>query len=651
MKHLSLLIILVFFCISYLFPQVKNGNNSETLNSLKELSSFSGNAEQIFVLDSASGGTFFKYNGSLPVDNGIIIKDAKGVKWKRYIADNRIRPEWYGASSALADNYEPFRKAINYIYATYNTSGGTIPPYANAILKLSGIRYNFKQTLVFNYHIKIEGEGTRYEPTTILYFPKNTTGLKFVSSFEKGAYSADVKNIMVGMDFINDGYDSSAHAIVISCVVNFENVTVNFASGNGIHIDACADPRYKNYGNADGSMFINCKVVQCNNGVFINGCDANQIVFQSLWALGNRRWGIYDNGFLGNHYYNPQCDLNGNNESVVSYGTNPVKYYLAIHPEEEVNREQKPDAQNSQFWREIPRRASTPWKPGKRYYTGGAYAIVNINAFATVFGAYTEEGSAPALILSQRVITIGGDQGSGVVGGKYIFANSEGLVLTSNLITTGQNKIGIGTIPQSPLEINYRYKDSYINNIARFRCDDCESTNLVFSNSTMDIGVFGYYKKGFLTIAGKVPVSITDSSGFRPFIGNQFNLGDNDFRWNNVYANNWKGGVITPVYGGTGLSRIAPNVLLLGGETSGSPLKQLDDPGIPGQVLTSNGPGKIPAWKGVAENPAKGSSLPVMTTAERNSIGKPAEGSMIYNKTTHKINIFTGFTWEQVVSN
>ncbi|MEI9956278.1 MAG: hypothetical protein WDM90_08240 [Ferruginibacter sp.] len=402
----------------FLTAQVKVNADIAVLNDLKSINIFNSTVNQLFVKDSATGGFFFKYDGPLPADGGIVFQDKAGVKWKRFITDGKIKPEWFGASPLLEDNFEPFTKAINYIYKTYSESGGTMPPYANAVLALGGVRYNFKRTLVFNNHIKIEGQGAKYEPATMLYFPKNTVGLKFTPTPAKGGYAADVKNIMVLTEFVTNNYDSNAHGITIACLVNFENVVVNYATGDGIHIDACGDANAPNFGIADGSSFINCKVQNCNNGVFINGCDANQIIFQSLWAVANRRWGIYDNGFLGNHYYNPQCDFNGNRESLVTYG-NPAKSYLAINTEDLVNKDQVPGAPNSQYWKEIEPRGGNPWNPNKRYYTGGPYAIVNPNAYSTVFGAYTEEGEAPAF-LNNRTIAMGGDQGSGVVGGRYL---------------------------------------------------------------------------------------------------------------------------------------------------------------------------------------------------------------------------------------
>lgn len=625
--------------------------NAQVLASLKNIGSYSGSRQLIFVADSLMGGIFYRYGGNLPADGGIIISDKAGGKWKRYISDNRIRPEWFGADKSNKDNYPYFMQAINYIYQTDNASG-TNPLFSSSILQLSGVEYNISKTLVFSKHISIEGQGTRYEPATTLHFPANTTGLSFIETPAIAGYSVNVKNIAVTMDNVAaDKYDMNAHAIIINCVANFENVSVVFASGDGIHIDACGSPAAANYGNADASTFVNCKVRNCNNGVFVNGCDANQIVFHSLWAVANRRWGFYDNGFLGNHYYSPQCDFNGGNQSVVTYG-NPVKYYLAIHAENLVNMKQPPDAANSQYWLEISPRNGAPWVPGKRYYTGGAYAIVNPNASATVIGAYSEEGEAPAL-LGQRVLNIGGDQGSDVIGGSYLHANDVGLLVNSNLILSGRKKLGVGTAPYYPLDVNYNYAESHTPSIARFKCDDCVSTNLFFTNHTGTSGVLGYYDKTFLTLIDQTYVSFTDTTGIHPYTNNVFNLGSNKLKWNNIYANNWKGGTITTGYGGTGLAELKPYTLLAGGTTAAGSLQQISGSGSAGQVLTSNGPGQLPVWQNPNNVPSTANGfIPTrITTAERNKIINPAEGLMIYNTTTHKVNVFTGKTWEEMTSN
>ncbi|MEI9956279.1 MAG: hypothetical protein WDM90_08245 [Ferruginibacter sp.] len=131
-----------------------------------------------------------------------------------------------------------------------------------------------------------------------------------------------------------------------------------------------------------------------------------------------------------------------------------------------------------------------------------------------------------------------------------------------------------------------------------------------------------------MTVVDHKPITFTDTNGIHPIIGNLYNLGTKDLKWDNIYANNWKGGVIQPMYGGTGLTTV----------------------GNAGQVLTSNGVDKLPSWQSPGNN-SKDFSLPKMTTSERNNIRNPGEGTMIYNTTTHKLNVFTGTVWEQIMSN
>lgn len=46
----------------------------------------------------------------------------------------------------------------------------------------------------------------------------------------------------------------------------------------------------------------------------------------------------------------------------------------------------------------------------------------------------------------------------------------------------------------------------------------------------------------------------------------------------------------------------------------------------------------------------KGLRLPVLTTAQRDAISSPAEGLIIFNTTTNKLNFYTGAAWEAVTS-
>jgi len=47
-------------------------------------------------------------------------------------------------------------------------------------------------------------------------------------------------------------------------------------------------------------------------------------------------------------------------------------------------------------------------------------------------------------------------------------------------------------------------------------------------------------------------------------------------------------------------------------------------------------------------NSSKGVRLPLLTTTQRNAIASPAEGLLIFNTTTNRMNICTGSNWEAV---
>lgn len=50
------------------------------------------------------------------------------------------------------------------------------------------------------------------------------------------------------------------------------------------------------------------------------------------------------------------------------------------------------------------------------------------------------------------------------------------------------------------------------------------------------------------------------------------------------------------------------------------------------------------------ESTTQGLRLPRMTTAQRDAIATPAQGIVVYNTTTNKLNFYTGAAWEAVTS-
>lgn len=58
----------------------------------------------------------------------------------------------------------------------------------------------------------------------------------------------------------------------------------------------------------------------------------------------------------------------------------------------------------------------------------------------------------------------------------------------------------------------------------------------------------------------------------------------------------------------------------------------------------------VPSARLALGGTTKGFLPPVLTTAQRDAISSPAEGLMIYNTTTNKLNFYNGSAWEAVTS-
>lgn len=418
-------------------------SSSITLNSISELTSYNGAAPQIMITDSIRGGIFYKYSGTDAADNGIIFSDALSRKWKRQLGSaGMVSAAWYGLSTSAAintsTNYNSFMACYNYVVTHRMSSDITIPQGT----------YNFNQTITIDTSISIRGVGNFYDWKTVLVFPENTTAFRLKT--KEGSLLntvVDISDIEVrgNANYNNPGtltLDSAKHAFDISCIVHFSEVNVNGYAGNGFNIDACATPGASNFGNSDNSYLIYCGASLCNNGIYINGCDANIITIHNSNFTLNRRFGIRDNGFLGNNYQKNHSAYNGVYKTFCTVLYNGV-YYVAINPDSLININKQPDI-NPTYWQVItftPFTVNT-WNNSTKYYQGGSTFIENVNNYSLILGGYTE-GGQPPIRNKGRSLSIGGDNGSGISEGAYIYANggwvyiqNAGLV-TENLNTTG----------------------------------------------------------------------------------------------------------------------------------------------------------------------------------------------------------------------
>lgn len=411
------------------------------LNNIKDIGSFSQAADMLVVTDPERGGNFSPYSGTDPVDNGMVFSDRAGRKWLRNVEGDVIFIKWYGAFPAqnTSTDLQPlFAAAQDYINRNSNRFH---------ILQLSecpsNTWYFLKQPLVLK-NIELRGTGQTRRPSSLLQIAPNTTGISIPAYYNTPAGQVSnfvkVTNILMRSYAPTAAHDKKNHSFDINSVVNFTNVEVisNY-NGDGFHLSACAafSKAASGYGNADGSSFTDCQATECYNGFWIDGCDANTIVFNNCSAVSNERWGIFDRGFLGNTWIQPHMSNNGRYETrpdrievAVTYNG---KIWRALNDDAVDNINKQPDL-SPKYWEQTETDMPNikPWDRSKSYQSGGAYAMTNPNAKNLLLNPYTESYQLKGK-MGARSITING-QNNGQEGGVYLKAMDNQAYFTNDII-------------------------------------------------------------------------------------------------------------------------------------------------------------------------------------------------------------------------
>jgi len=453
---LNLFIILQLVC----FGQAERYYSTTTstpsiLTSVSQIASYTGVAPVLNITDTTRGGMFAKYTGSLPVDDGMIFLDGNNNKWIRILPNTTtINGLWYGMKSdGATDNRPLFLSAITFIKKNpqYRT---LYLPYDSTISNPYN-KYYFSDSVLIDFSVKIVGDGTYRNPTTKVQFAANKSGFVFKYAYGENGIYPELEKIRI------DGLSAtpknlSKHAVIVNCVVHIKDVVVDAYDGNGIHISACATPPSgdnNNYGNASFSKISGCAAHFCTNGIFIEGCDASVIDIEDTDLSQNRRWGVFDNGFLGNKYDHVHTAFNGvpaisGANSVVNYGGN---YYRArpgydgyFGDASDSNYNKQPDISPT-YWEQVTAMSSVNWDNATRYYSGGPICIKNANSWSQLVACYSE-ASQPPYYLNSRSVVYGGTNGAGVSNGVFwnVF-NGEQQLINSNLWVQ-KNITTVGTI-------------------------------------------------------------------------------------------------------------------------------------------------------------------------------------------------------------
>jgi len=444
--------------------------------TVSEFAAYNKSSTIVEVADTLRGGKFNLYTGSDTADNGMIFADALGRKWLREVKDNKINVLWYGAKGdwVTTDNIVPFEAAREYIRSHKQYKTLKIPFYNNPSMYN---RYGFSRTFVINLPMMIEGDGVGPWEASRLYFPANTTGLLFQPynyDFNCGLININIENAFT----TRASCDSNKALIVVHSSINMENVKVLYATGNGLEVssdsggDSTTNP---NFGNAGFSTFKNVRVYEAINGFYIVGSESNSMEFRNIVAQANVRWGVLDDGLLGNTYYTANFQGNSNNAlsgaaTTVTYGG---EYYAALPAHDDGSGiGKRPDQHEWTYWLKTGPRAAAAWDTTKHYWSGGSYYVKGANATTKFYQPYVEGDNGP-YYLNARSESDGGIDGVGYgigfrqVTGVSGHAITGTVTIINNPNPNARNGFGVGSIPDNITMTHFKNK-SGVNTISTF---------------------------------------------------------------------------------------------------------------------------------------------------------------------------------------
>lgn len=224
---------------------------------------------------------------------------------------------------------------------------------------------------------------------------------------------------------------STQHGVIIKCNgTHFERVQVSNFGGDGFHIYANASGA----GNANANRLSFCSAHHNGlNGLFTGAGDANANVFEQFQANYNRKFGIAECSFLGNHYFGYHVQSNGMSRG---YETGPDwasasdvpgarctynGHYWLVAPGQDTAAATTTPGTNPSVWIDLGTTGlgfAGPWVSGYKYAAGGAIIIADANYGQnnnnrTVMTGYIESDQPPGFGLSEVSLSLNGNGGVG----------------------------------------------------------------------------------------------------------------------------------------------------------------------------------------------------------------------------------------------
>jgi hypothetical protein len=233
-------------------------------------------------------------------------------------------------------DYPSFLAAHNYIgpfsRAGYGYNVGVSSLFIPfGVYNLAGNAFD----LLYPIHLRGEGAGTGGDSASVLKWNNTSSGIRvqYVDTVgdtgtQAAAAHSGASAIIEGLH-LEGGFDNlneaERQAIVVRAVATIRDCNLFNWAGDGLHIFASSVGAAK--GNANCTIVQDVFAQNCRSGISVSGNeDTNACIIRNFNGNGNRRWGIEDRGFLGNHYIGGHHDANARQAWNTGAAGRPVSY-------------------------------------------------------------------------------------------------------------------------------------------------------------------------------------------------------------------------------------------------------------------------------------------------------------------------------------
>lgn len=434
-----------------------------------------------------------------------------------YTMLNYVTPQMFGAvGDGVTDDYAAFTAATAFLTAHRLAAMNADASSSTSVFSLPTFhiplaRYYLSQTWEFKTGIfNVEGDrGAR------LLFPANTNGIMVQASdttgettaaVTTGASNSSIRNLVL---WGGAGTNTGKHGLWMRAKAQLLGVDIINFPGDGFHIEASSNSSGSDEGNANTWYLETCSAARNGrHGLYVHGADTNAGVCVGFSAIGNARFGIYEDSFLGNTYVGCHTEANGTVgtsgpaanvntvPTIVSQGGNR---YSVILGQETAAKTTTPGT-SSAVWTFVEVGGATAeipaWVSGTTYAAGGAYAGPNTGGRNEFIGCYSEGSQGASQFPGGFSIIIGGLHGAPVRGGIYLRGTSTNVLGVDSMFLSGAS--AAGTI-----------------SIALLNSEIANETSRVLTHSVY--APSGYHEK-FVTADNFAPFAYNGAQANAPFL-------------------------------------------------------------------------------------------------------------------------------------